>query len=156
MNLLDQTEHYCQHCDRFRSSSIEEREETYNVRGELITVRSPLRICSHCGNVMSDEELDEAILKKAYNEYRRRHGLLIPEEIRETREKYKLSQAAAAKLLGWSTATFVRYEGGALREAAHDELLRRMRDDVEWGARFVPSQRPSTFRICNGVGWNKR
>ncbi len=132
MDRLDRSEYYCPHCDRFRPSSIEEREEMYNVRGEPITVRAPVRICSHCGNVMDDEELDEVVLKKAYNEYRRRHGLLMPEEIRAIREKYSLSQAAAAKLLGWSPATFVRYEGGALQEAAHDELLRRMRDDVEW------------------------
>lgn len=132
MEQRDQIERYCEYCDRFCSSYVEEREETYNVRGEPITVRSPLRICSECGNVMNDEELDDAILKKAYNEYRRRHGLLMPGEIREIREKYNLSQAAAAKLLGWSPATFVRYESGALQEAAHDELLRRMRDDVEW------------------------
>lgn len=132
MESSDQTEYYCEHCDRYGSSFVEEREETYNVRGEPITVRSPLRICSECGNVMNDEELDDAILRKAYNEYRRRHGMLMPGEIREIREKYNLSQAAAAKLLGWSPATFVRYEGGALQSPSHDELLRKMRDDVEW------------------------
>lgn len=125
-------EHYCQHCDHFRPSHTGEREETFKVRGEEITVRGPVRVCDECGHVMGDEELDGALLVNAYNEYRRRHGLLMPEEIRAIREKYNLSQGAAAKLLGWSPATFTRYEGGALQESAHDELLRRMRDDAEW------------------------
>lgn len=132
MTFNEQNKRYCEHCGGFRPSHIEEREETLKVRGELITVRGSLRICDVCGNVMWDEELDGALITKAYNEYRRRHGLLMPEEIRAIREKYNLSQDAAAKLLGWSPATFVRYEKGALQEASHDELLRRMRDDVEW------------------------
>lgn len=132
MTFATQTERYCQNCDHFCPSHIEEREETFKVRGEEITVLGPSRICNECGQVMGDEELDGALLERAYNEYRLRHGLLMPEEIREIREKYNLSQVAAAKLLGWSPATFTRYEGGALQEASHDELLRRMREDVDW------------------------
>ncbi|MCL6444775.1 MAG: DUF4065 domain-containing protein [Alicyclobacillus sp.] len=125
-------ERYCQHCDHFRQSHSEEREETFKVRGEDVTVRGSVAVCDMCGNVVGDEELDGALLTRAYNDYRRRHGLLTSEEIRAIREKYNLSQVAAAKLLGWSPATFTRYEGGALQEVAHDELLRRMRDDAEW------------------------
>lgn len=132
MTFTAQEERYCEYCDHFRPSHVEEREETYEVRGESITVRAPLRVCDVCGNVMADEELDGALLAKAYTEYRRRHGLLTPEEIRAIREKYNLSQDAAARLLGWSPATFARYESGALQDFAHDELLRRMRDDEKW------------------------
>ncbi|MBT9282090.1 MAG: DUF4065 domain-containing protein [Hydrogenibacillus schlegelii] len=125
-------ERFCQTCDQFRPSHVEEREETFTVRGEPITVRGPVRICDVCGEIMGDEELDGALLVKAYNEYRRRHGLLMPEEIRAIREQYNLSQTAAAKLLGWDPSTFARYENGALQKKDHDELLRRMRDDKEW------------------------
>lgn len=125
-------ERFCQTCDEFRSSHIEEGEHTFNVRGEPVTVRGPVRICDVCGNIMGDGELDGALLISAYNEYRRRHGLLMPDEIRAIRERYSLSQEAAAKLLGWEPQTFIRYERGALQKNEHDKLLRRMRDDGEW------------------------
>ena len=42
------------------------------------------------------EEFDNATLINAYNEYRRRHELLLPEEIKKIREQYGLSQIGRA------------------------------------------------------------
>lgn len=52
-------------------------------------------------NQADTQELDSATLVSAYNEYRRRHKLLLPEEIKKIREQYGLSQRSFAKLLNW-------------------------------------------------------
>jgi len=85
---------------------------------------------------------------KVYAEYRRRHGLLSPEQIRGIREKYQLSQDAFATLLGTSPATLARYEGGSIQDKAYDQLLRAcqfplvMRDVLRReGRRLSPKQR---------------
>lgn len=61
---------------------------------------------------------------RLYAEYRQRHGLLSPQQIRAIREKYALSQDGFATLLGTSPATLARYEGGSLQDKAYDQLLR--------------------------------
>jgi DNA-binding transcriptional regulator YiaG len=62
-----------------------------------------------------------------YNEYRRRHKMLTPTEIVAIRKRYALSHEAFAKILGMSPATLYRYEGGALQDDVHDNLIRLCR-----------------------------
>ena len=59
----------------------------------------------------------------AYNEYRRKHKLLFPEEIRKIREQYGLSQENFAKLLNWEDKTICRYENGSIQDKAHNSII---------------------------------
>lgn len=133
-------EHYCPNCESEVSVEEHDREEVYSVRGEQIPVRSRVLICSRCGEDLSDPERDEETLRRAYDEYRRRRGLLFPEDIRCLRQRYGLSQRQLARLLGWGLVTVQRYEKGALQDAAHDLLLRQL-EDPEFILRLAASPR---------------
>lgn len=85
-------------------------------------------ICTECGEDLFCEELDSATLICAYNEYRRRHKLLLPEEIKKIREQYGLSQRGFAKLLNWKDKTIRRYENGSIQDKEHNRLLLFLRD----------------------------
>ena len=85
-------------------------------------------VCTVCGEELFNEELDSATLINAYNEYRRKHKLLLPEEIRKIREQYGLSQRSFAKLLNWGDKTIRRYENGAVQDRAHNSLLLFLRE----------------------------
>jgi putative zinc finger/helix-turn-helix protein, YgiT family len=74
------------------------------------------------------EEFDNATLINAYNEYRRRHKLLLPEEIKKIREQYGLSQRSFAKLLNWGDKTICRYENGSIQDKAHNSLMLFLRE----------------------------
>lgn len=50
--------------------------------GDDIEIETQVLICSNCGNELYDEELDSQTLLKAYNEYRKKHKLLLPDEIK--------------------------------------------------------------------------
>lgn len=114
---------YCEECEKVVLTSIVEKTETYDVCGESIEVQAQVLICAECGEELFCEELDNATLVKAYNEYRRRHKLLLPEEIKAIRVQYGLSQRGFAKLLNWGDKTIARYENGSLQDRAHNSLL---------------------------------
>lgn len=119
---------YCEVCGREVETKIITRKEVFNVCGEDIEVDAKVMVCAECGEELFNEELDSATLINAYNEYRRRHKLLLPEEIRRIREQYGLSQRSFAKLLNWGDKTIRRYENGAVQDRAHNSLLLFLRE----------------------------
>ena len=119
---------YCEECGREVETKVIIKRETYDVCGESIEVDAQVLVCAECGEEFYCEELDNATLIKAYNEYRRRHKLLLPEEIKKIREQYGLSQRSFAKLLNWGDKTICRYENGSIQDKAHNSLLLFLRE----------------------------
>jgi putative zinc finger/helix-turn-helix YgiT family protein len=153
---------YCSMCEADREVRAGTVREEYKVRGETIAVDVPRLTCGTCGESPVDDAFGDPTLH-VYAEYRRRHGLLSPEQIRAIRGKYDLSQDAFATLLGTSPATLARYEGGSLQDKAYDHLIRAC-DNPTFVADLVaresqhlspgPSSRllrcPGRTRCCRG------
>lgn len=114
---------FCDECGREVDTKVVTKREVYNVCGEEIGVDAKVLVCSECGEEFFCEELDNATLIEAYNLYRRKHKLLLPDEIRSIREQYGLSQRAMAKLLNWGDKTIFRYENGSIQDKAHNSML---------------------------------
>jgi len=104
------------------------RRETLPVRGEDVDVEARVAVCRQCGADIAVDTLDDATLQAAFGVYRARHGLLMPEHIREIRGRYGLGQKAFARLLGWGDVTLARYETGSLQSKSHDATLRAAED----------------------------
>ncbi|MBD5474100.1 MAG: DUF4065 domain-containing protein [Lachnospiraceae bacterium] len=119
---------YCDNCGKEVETKIITKRETYDVCGESIEVDAQVLVCVNCEEEFYSEELDNATLVSAYNEYRRRHKLLLPEEIKKIREQYDLSQRSFAKLLNWGDKTICRYENGSVQDRAHNSLLLFLRE----------------------------
>lgn len=119
---------YCEVCQKEVETKIITRKEIFNVCGEDIEVDAQVMVCADCGEEFFNEELDSATLICAYNEYRRKHKLLLPEEIKRIREQYGLSQRSFGKLLNWGDKTIRRYENGAVQDRAHNSLLLFLRE----------------------------
>lgn len=114
---------YCEVCEKEVETKIITKKESYDVCGERIEVDARILVCAYCGEELFCEKLDNATLVNAYNEYRRRHKLLFPEEIKNIREQYGLSQRSFSKLLNWGDKTIFRYENGSVQDKAHNSLL---------------------------------
>lgn len=121
---------FCPACDAECSPRVETREETIRVRGEPQQAMAQVSVCPTCGQDLVHAPRDDRALASAYNAYRQRHGLLLPDDIRQLRERYGLSQRTMALLLGLDPGAVPRYEAGALQNAAHDDLLRRFADPM--------------------------
>lgn len=119
---------YCEECGREVETKVITKRESYDVCGESVEVDTQILVCAECGEEFYCEELDNATLIRAYNEYRRRHKLLLPEEIKKIREQYGLSQRSFAKLLNWGDKTICRYENGSIQDKAHNSLLLFLRE----------------------------
>jgi len=101
-----------------------ERTELYKVRGRDIEVPVRAEVCAECGEQLGADEQDKQVLDAAYAKYRSQMDLLSPEQIKDIRKRYKLSQKSFAVLLGMSEATINRYEQGGIQEPAHDTAIR--------------------------------
>ena len=119
---------YCDVCGKEVETRVITQPETFKICGEEITVEAKILVCAECNEELFCEELDSQTLVSAYNEYRRRHKLLFPEEIKKIREQYGLSQRSFAKLLNWGDKTINRYENGSLQDKVHNSLLLFLKD----------------------------
>ncbi|MCY0870619.1 MAG: DUF4065 domain-containing protein [Firmicutes bacterium] len=127
---------HCPKCDVERECNLESRIESYPIRSEEIEIEANVLICSVCGEDIFDKKLDSANMQKVYATYRAKHGLLSPDEIREIRERYGLSQRGMSRFLGWGEITLHRYESGGLPDRVHNDLL-KMISTHEGMARYL-------------------
>ena len=109
----------CPHTDTY----IIKKDETYDVKGEPVAVEANVRVCKKCNEEIFDMKLDTENLKRAYQKYKKAHGLLMSEEIMRIRNRYKLGQRTFAKLIGCTQATLVRYEKGTIQNDTHNRLI---------------------------------
>ncbi|MEA3442923.1 MAG: DUF4065 domain-containing protein [Chloroflexota bacterium] len=114
----------CTNCERETQFDRIVKKETFDLKGEPITVEVEYSKCQNCGDEVLIPGVNPDPFDLAYREYRKKHGLLQPEDIRNWRKAHHLTQSELARLLGLGTATISRYEKGALQNESHERLLR--------------------------------
>lgn len=120
-------DNFCPYCEKETKIKEDIKAIEYEIRGEIIPIEVKLLICEK-GHEFDDPKSDDDSVDRAYREYRNRAGLLQPEEIKELRLSYDLTQKELSNLIGWGGATLSRYENGALQSESHDRLLKMIRD----------------------------
>jgi putative zinc finger/helix-turn-helix YgiT family protein len=113
----------CPNCEKVTSIERVNNFEDINIRGEVITIKNDYFLCKECGQEFVDTKINIDPLEEAYRKYRELKGMIKPEEIRDYRKKFNLTQEEFSKLLGIGIATINRYENGALQSEAHDRIL---------------------------------
>ena len=115
---------FCPSCEKETELVHIQKIEEINVKGEMIPVEVDRFKCGECGEEFDNPSPAYDPLAVAYREYRRRKGMVQPEQIRAFREKYEFTQKELSDLLGFGGATLSRYENGTLQDEAHDMILR--------------------------------
>jgi putative zinc finger/helix-turn-helix YgiT family protein len=128
MKTINITSGLCTNCEKETESERIVKKETFNVKGEPITVNIEYIRCKECGDEVLNPAANHDPFELAYREYRRKHALLQPEEIEGWRKAHNLTQGEFARLLGIGVATINRYENGALQNESHENLLRLAMD----------------------------
>ena len=114
---------FCMKCDDVQDVEYKSLKVTHNIKGEEIVVKTMLPFCSICGSELANRNFEKSHFDVALNEYRKRKGLLLPEQIKQIREQYGLSQRGFARALGFAEPTINRYELGALQDSVHNSLI---------------------------------
>lgn len=113
----------CPHCEKTTNVEKVKKDEKYNIRGESIIVPVEYFTCSVCHEDFDDPLSKQDPIAVAYKEYRHRKNMTQPDEIKNFRKKFSLTQKELSTLLGWGGATLSRYENGALQDDAHETTL---------------------------------
>jgi putative zinc finger/helix-turn-helix YgiT family protein len=113
----------CPICEKETRIENIEVKENISIRGEEFSVLAKYQKCTECNGEFENTRAHDA-LAIAYVEYRKKHGMLQPEEIRKWRKGYGLTQKELGDLVGFGGATLSRYENGALQADSHERLLR--------------------------------
>lgn len=115
---------FCPNCEKISEVEFINSNEEFEIRGETFKVDVKYFKCAHCGDEFDDPSSDYDPIEIAYDEYRKIHGYVQPNDIKDFRKKYGLTQAEFSKLLGFGGATLSRYENGALQDEAHNIILK--------------------------------
>ncbi len=152
-------DYFCVACGEEHSVRQKQQSVEFEVRGETLVFDVPVKVCDACGVI--EDEVDPAEI--AFQMYREKEGLLTPEQIREIRKRYRLSQKSFAALLGMGEATINRYEGGGIQDEAHDTAIRPcanpdiMREHLQRrGDRLSDFQRQRVEESLKGEGQKRR
>jgi transcriptional regulator with XRE-family HTH domain len=85
--------------------------------------------CKDSKESFTTTELDELNLNQLYNQYRVKHKLPFPDEIKLIREKYGLSAAKMSEVLGFGANMYRNYEGGEVPNQSNARLI-QLADDA--------------------------
>lgn len=118
----------CPECGEITEWEEINQVEEFNIREEHIEVQTIIFRCPQCRTEYEDLNSEIDPYKQAYEEYRRRKGMVFPSQIISFRKKYKLTQRELSNLLGFGDITVSRYENGSLQDEAHDQLLKFVLD----------------------------
>jgi HTH-type transcriptional regulator/antitoxin MqsA len=111
------------------TSRWEEVEQNYGGHRGMVPLY--FRNCSHCGSDFSGPE-ESQLNKRAMMAFRKRvDGLMSGARVAAVREKHKLTQAQAARLLGGGPVAFSKYENDDVAQSAAMDTLLRLIDASE-------------------------
>jgi putative zinc finger/helix-turn-helix YgiT family protein len=115
---------YCPNCEKEIELQFIEKVEEINIRGEIIPIKMEYYHCEKCGADFEIPRANYDPLDTAYREYRRRKGMVQPEEIKRFRKELSLSQKELSEILGIGMTTLNLYENGALQSRSQDHEIR--------------------------------
>lgn len=118
---------FCPNCEKETSQHFINRVEEIKIRELQIPVHLEYYVCEECGKDYEKPQPDYDPLDAAYREYRKRKGMLQPEDIRSFRKEIGLTQDELSRVLGIGIATLNRYEKGALQTDAHDQVIQLLK-----------------------------
>lgn len=115
---------FCEKCDEIREYVIVTSSFSYEVKREKFFIKGKRVLCTVCGEDIFHLKIEQENQKMAFDAYRDKYHLLKPEEIKEIRDKYQLSQCDFSLLLGFNAKTIARFERGSLQTVEQNKNIR--------------------------------
>ena len=151
---------YCPVCNCEQEIQLVKKQETYQIKGEPITIYATICTCSHCGEEIVAFDYDDENLKEAHRAYRHKHNLIQPESIVAIREQCKMDRETFAEMLGLEAKQIEDYENGKIPEKNISNLIMLMGDydnvrflsnRVKWFNPKNSSEKEEKYMIINNV-----
>ena len=98
--------------------------EEKTFRGEKYTVNVRYYQCEDTGEQFSTTEQDSIWIQELYSQYREKHGIPSPQEIKSIRESYGLNRTQLSRLLGFGINQLKSYEDGQVPSESNGKMLK--------------------------------
>ncbi len=112
-------------------------------RGEKFMVHVVYYICQDTGEEFTIGQQDPAI-DDLYSQYRIKHGIPFPEEIRAIRQHYGLSYQEISRLLGFGINQYSNYEKGQVPSLSNGIMIASLKNK-EFAIALAKNQCPELF-----------
>ncbi|HEV2485106.1 MAG TPA: type II TA system antitoxin MqsA family protein [Terracidiphilus sp.] len=101
--------------------------------------------CDYCGYQTILNSQSGEFTRAVSDAYRREHGLLVGDEIRDLRIRLDMNQVEFAEYLGVGSASVKRWESGQIQDRAMDNLIRlkAQPDEARHNYRDLEARLPS-------------
>jgi putative zinc finger/helix-turn-helix YgiT family protein len=96
---------------------------TMEYRKEQFEVMFNFYRCIDTGEQFENEQFSQLNFNQVINQYRVKHHIPFPEQIKAIREKYELSAAKMSEIMGMGTNSWRNYENGEVPSKAHANLI---------------------------------
>lgn len=87
--------------------------------------------CEDSEESFTTTAIDEININQVYNQYRDKHNIVFPDEIKAAREKYDLSANKMSMILGFGANSYRNYEKGEVPSTANSNLIQTIADDSQ-------------------------
>ncbi len=111
---------------------IEELERDF--RKEKFKVFQQFYFCNSCKNDFTTSEQDGVSVNQVYNQYREKHSIPFPEEIKLVRETYNISSSKIAEVLGFGINQYRNYEAGEMPNNSNSKTLKVICNPIHFKA----------------------
>lgn len=82
--------------------------------------------CEETNEQFTTTELDNLNIFQVYNQYREKHNIPFPEEIKAIREKYGVSAVKMSEILGFGINSYRLYEDGEVPQLSNARLIQNI------------------------------
>ena len=106
-----------------KEMSLHREERSLTFRKEMFPVQYHYYRCDDSGEQFTSAALDEINTQQLYNQYRDKHKLPFPEDIRHIRETYGLSAVKMSEILGFGVNSYRNYEHGEVPSQSNGKLI---------------------------------
>lgn len=102
--------------------------EVKEFRKEKFLVHVRYYLCEDTGEQFTTTEQDTLQFNELYSQYRIRHGIPFPDEIKEIRIRYGLNYSQITRILGFGTNQYAKYENGEVPSESNGKMIAAVRD----------------------------
>lgn len=115
-----------------KEMTLQKENRTLSFRKENFDVLFHYYLCEDTKEQFTTTELDDKNINQLYNKYREKFHLPFPDDIKTLREKYGLSAAKMADVLGFGANVYRNYENGEIPSESNARLIQLAQDAEEF------------------------
>lgn len=102
--------------------------EEKTFRKEKFRVHVRYYICEDTGEQFTTTEQDTLQFNDLYSQYRVKHGIPFPDEIKEIRTRYGLNYSQISRILGFGANQYAKYENGEVPSESNGKMIAAIKD----------------------------